>query len=85
MRSDFPELEHAELKYFWEHIKKKDILALDQEEPWKLTLDELKGVLSRFNLQIGLNFDGTGRTQLAIVTSRDYSDPVAFQGYAYDR
>ena len=45
MRSDFPELEHAELKYFWEHIKKKDILPLDQEEARKLTMDELKGVL----------------------------------------
>ena len=54
MRSDFPELEHAELKYFWEHIKKKDILPLDQEEPRKLTLDELKGVLKEM---AGLTYD----------------------------
>ena len=45
MRSDFPELEHAELKYFWENVKKKDIIPLDQEEARKLTLEELKGVM----------------------------------------
>ena len=54
MRSDFPELEHAELKYFWEHIKKKDILPLNQEEPRKLTLDELKGVMKEM---AGLTYD----------------------------
>ena len=54
MRSDFPELEHAELKYFWEHGKKKDILPLDQEEARKLTLDEFKSIMKEM---AGLTYD----------------------------
>ena len=43
LRSVFPELEHAELKYFWENKKKNDFILL--EDPRKLTLEELKGVM----------------------------------------